>query len=121
LVALESFAEPVVLIAGGYDKGLDLSGFAAEAARLVKALVVMGRTGAAIADAALEANPALPVIRAANIKEAVRSARGAAEAGEVVLLSPACASYDDFENFAERGRRFAQEVTKLEEDGRGRT
>jgi UDP-N-acetylmuramoylalanine--D-glutamate ligase len=111
--ALESFTEPLVLIAGGSEKGVDLTRFAAKAARRVRALVVIGKTGEKIASAALAANPRLKVLRPRDFRGAVREAYGAAEKGDVVLLSPACASFDMFNNFEERGdlfRRYAREL-----------
>jgi len=111
--ALESFTVPVVLIAGGHDKGLDLTRFAEKAAASAKALVVMGATGGAIAEAARRARGDLAVFEAAGLGEAVEAAFGAAAAGEAVVLSPACASYDMFANFEERGEKFAGEVRTL--------
>jgi UDP-N-acetylmuramoylalanine--D-glutamate ligase len=112
--ALESFTEPVVLIAGGYDKGADLSDFASEAARKAKALVLLGATAPRIEAAAREAKAGAVVVRSADLSEAVNEARALAQAGDVVLLSPACASYDMFENFRHRGDVFRQEVGKLQ-------
>ncbi len=113
VAALESFKEPIVLIAGGYDKGLDLEPFARRAARSVKALVVIGETGDKIAKAASVQNADLRIIRPATFGEAVAAAFDEAEPGDVVLLSPACASYDMFGNFQERGERFRREVERV--------
>jgi len=112
-VALESFTEPVVLIAGGYDKGLDLVSFAERAARRVKALVVIGKTGSRIAEAALAERPDLAVLRGADFRGAIRAAFESAAGGDVVLLSPACASFDMFNNFEERGDLFRRHVEEL--------
>ncbi len=113
-VGIESFEQPLVLIAGGYDKGVDLAPFARKAARRVKALVVIGRTGAAIAEAARAENALLPILRPRTFEEAVDAAYAAAEKGDVVLMSPACASYDMFNNFQERGETFRRLVGQLE-------
>ncbi len=114
-VALESFEAPIVLIAGGYDKGLDLSGLARKAAVTVKALVAVGATAETIAAAATRARPALTVFKPASFEEAVRAAFAAAAPGDVVLLSPGCASYDLFANFRVRGDTFRRIVAKLKE------
>jgi len=112
-VALDSFAGPIVLIAGGSDKGVDLSRFARKAGLRVKALVAIGKTADAIVDEARGARSDLAVIRAGGLEEAVRSAYEAAAPGDVVLLSPACASYDMFNNFEERGDLFRAYARKL--------
>jgi len=112
-VALESFREPIVLIAGGYDKGLDLGPVSRKAARRVKALVVIGRMGARIAEAAQAEKPDLPTIAPADFRSAVKAAFDAAAPGDVVLLSPACASFDMFNNFEERGDSFRRCVREL--------
>jgi UDP-N-acetylmuramoylalanine--D-glutamate ligase len=111
--ALGSFDGGVVLIAGGYDKGVDLSAFAAAAAGRVRSLVVMGQTSGQIAGAALAANRDLAVVRAANLAEAVEAAYEAASPGDAVVLSPACASYDMFANFRERGTAFRGEFERM--------
>ncbi|MCD6405331.1 MAG: UDP-N-acetylmuramoyl-L-alanine--D-glutamate ligase [Planctomycetes bacterium] len=113
VAALESFNEPIVLIAGGYDKGLDLGVFARRAARSVKALVVIGETGGKIAEAASAQNAELGITCPATFDEAVAAAFDEAEPGDVVLLSPACASYDMFGNFQERGEQFRREVERI--------
>ncbi|MHB8928215.1 MAG: UDP-N-acetylmuramoyl-L-alanine--D-glutamate ligase [Bacillota bacterium] len=108
---------PLVLILGGYDKGLPFD----EMARLivetgwVKAIVLAGKTAGkidqALARAAEELGRPRPENRTAGgFDEAVAGARALAAPGDIVLLSPACASYDAFNNFEERGRRFAELV-----------
>lgn len=119
VAALESFDAPVVLIAGGYDKGVPFDGLAAALlARRVRAVVLVGKAAPAIARAVEEAAarrgaPAPPLLRAASFEEAVERAAAAARPGDVVLLSPACASYDMFRDFEERGRRFKELVAEL--------
>lgn len=113
LRAVEGF-DKVVLLAGGRNKGLDLSVLRLAAPRL--------RSVVAIGEAAGEVERALadvaPVARAGSMSEAVRMARTRARPGDVVLLSPACASFDWYENYAARGDDFAREVHQLmtEED-----
>jgi UDP-N-acetylmuramoylalanine--D-glutamate ligase len=108
LHAVGSF-ESVVLIAGGRNKGLDLSVLAGAAAH-VRAVVALG-------EAAPEVHQAfegkVPVAVAASMHEAVQHADTFAEAGDVVLLSPACASFDAYASYAERGDDFAAEVRRL--------
>jgi len=102
--ALESFGEPVVLIAGGKGKGQDFAPLAAAARGRVHHTVVIGEDGPTIASALLAA--AIPVLPAASLAEAIDTARAVAAPGDVVLLSPACASFDMFDNFEHRGDVF---------------
>ena len=108
--ALEGFAGPLVWIAGGRDKGLDFSELAACAAGRVRAAVLIGEAADKLA-AALAGR--VEVHRAAGIDEAVLRAAELARPGDVVLLSPACASQDQFRDFEERGERFRQAVAAL--------
>ncbi len=106
--ALAGF-DHVVLIAGGRNKALDLGGLRAQASRL--------RTVVAIGEAAGEIETAfggaVPVVRAASMRDAVRAAIAHARPDDAVLLSPACASFDWYESYAERGDDFAREVRLL--------
>jgi len=117
-VALEAFDEPKVVIAGGYDKGVAFDELGVRIARHAKAVVLMGQTAGRIAQA-IEANGEaareVPVSFAASLGEAVQLARRQAVRGDVVLLSPACASYDMFDNFQQRGQRFVDLVRQLGE------
>jgi len=108
--ALESYDVPIVLIAGGRDKGADFGALVAAAAAHVRHAVVLGEAAPAI-ERALSGS--VPTERAATLRDAVRAAAAAAESGDVVLLSPACASFDMFADFEERGRRFKAEVLAL--------
>jgi UDP-N-acetylmuramoylalanine--D-glutamate ligase len=107
--ALASFSEPIILIAGGRNKGIDLEPLAQAIAKRATALVAMGETGDELArrvrDAGLD-----KVDRAADLRDAVRKAAALAPPGSVVLLSPAFTSYDMFENYEDRGRRFKSTV-----------
>ncbi len=112
--ALEGFARPLVWIAGGRDKGLDFSELAACAAGRVRAAVLIGEAADKLA-AALAGR--VEVHRAAALDEAVRRAAELARPGDVVLLSPACASQDQFRDFEQRGERFRQAVAALAQTG----
>ena len=117
VVALEAFAEHVVLIAGGRPKVHDFSVLAQTIAKRGSDLVVMGEAAEEIAAAARAAGVGV-VETAADLSEAVARARRHARAGDVVLLSPACASFDMFRNMAERGRSF-KEITRMLASSRG--
>lgn len=108
ICALRSFETgQVILIAGGYDKKVPFDGFGREIAARARALVLLGTTADKIAQAAHRARfPSERVHRVGTLEEAVALARRIARPGHVVVLSPACASYDQFRNFEERGRMF---------------
>jgi UDP-N-acetylmuramoylalanine--D-glutamate ligase len=95
----------VHLILGGQAKGQDFSSLRDEVARAARRVYVIGVDGPVIA-AAMEG--VAPIERCGDLAEAVRRARRLAEAGEWVLLAPACASFDQFSGYAERGDRFAE-------------
>lgn len=120
VTALRAFDTPVVLIAGGYDKRTPFDLMAREAVRRARAVVLIGATADAIETAigengaAVSAGAESPVIaRADTLDDAVRQSAGLARPGDVVVLSPGCASYDMFTNFEERGQRFKQAVAAL--------
>ncbi len=118
IAALESFARPVVLIAGGYDKKIPFDELGERIVERVRVLVLLGRTApkirAAVEAAAARRGVGGPeVLAAADLREAVSLAASAARPGDVVLLSPACASYDMFRNYEERGRLFKELVRAL--------
>ncbi|MEW6047643.1 MAG: cyanophycin synthetase, partial [Bacillota bacterium] len=117
VAGLLAFQEPVVLIAGGYDKHLPFAEFARVAAERCRHIVLLGQTAPAIERALRQAEEETgrPVSyeRVESFEAAVRAARAAARPGDVVLLSPACASYDMFHNFEERGARFRQMVQAM--------
>jgi UDP-N-acetylmuramoylalanine--D-glutamate ligase len=113
-VALQSFPDPVVLIAGGRDKGQDFRPLAPLVARHVRHIVLIGEGAAAMA----RAWPDVSQERAGSLADAVRAAFEAARgSGAVVLLSPGCASFDMFRDYEDRGRRFKYEVTRLAAGG----
>ncbi|OPX88373.1 MAG: UDP-N-acetylmuramoylalanine--D-glutamate ligase [Pelotomaculum sp. PtaB.Bin104] len=107
--ALEAYEQPIVLIAGGKNKGNDFAEFADKIVERVKFLVVLGQCAEQIADAA-KARGFDRIFYASSFKEAVLLAHQAATAGNVVLLSPACASWDMFNNYEERGELFKKLV-----------
>lgn len=118
VAGLKSFPEKVILIAGGYDKHIGFEPLAEEAVKSVKALYLCGHTAEKI-KAAVEAAEGfdaekLPVIVMEDFTETVLAASAAAEEGDVVILSPACASFDKFKNFAERGKRFKEIIGGLD-------
>lgn len=110
--ALQSFPEPMVLIAGGRDKGSDFTLLRRLVAERVKALVLMGEAADKIERAM---DRVVRTSRVENMEEAVAKAFALAEEGDCVLLSPACASFDMFCDFEDRGRKFKEAVEKLAE------
>ncbi len=110
--ALESMKRPTVLIAGGMDKGTDFYDFIKCFEGKVKALVLLGETAKKIEKQALKLNFD-KIYRVADLEKAVYKAKELAETGDAVLLSPACASWDMFKNFEERGRLFKSIVRRL--------
>ncbi|HEX2173270.1 MAG TPA: UDP-N-acetylmuramoyl-L-alanine--D-glutamate ligase [Dehalococcoidia bacterium] len=117
LAALQSFQEPIVLLAGGRDKHLPWEGLAREIARRCRAVVVFGEAADLIAGVLAETPGAPAAVRAASVRDAVRQAADLARPGDVVLLSPGCTSYDQFRDFEERGRVFKQAVAALPDGG----
>ena len=115
VTALRAFDSPVVLIAGGYDKGTSFDDMASEAVRRARAVVLIGATADAIERAIRkDGTTDAPVLaRADTLADAVRQSAGLARPGDVVVLSPGCASYDMFINFEERGQRFKEAVDAL--------
>jgi UDP-N-acetylmuramoylalanine--D-glutamate ligase len=104
----------LVLIAGGEGKGQDFSPLAAVVARHTRAVVLIGRDAPMLRQALQGAG--VPLIDAASMLDAVQRAAEQAQAGDAVLLSPACASFDMFEHYVQRGEAFAQAVQALAED-----
>ena len=109
--ALESMTKPVIWIVGGQDKGNDYSGLKDLVAAKVKAIVCLGLENQPIKEAFGQIVPSVFESKSAN--EAVQVAYLIANPGDVVLLSPACASFDLFENFEDRGKKFKQAVMDL--------
>lgn len=112
LKALESIDQPIWLIAGGRDKGGDFSRLAPAIHQRVKRLVLIGEAAPLMANAMKEYQG---IERAGTLREAVELAASEADAGDVVLLSPACASFDMFADYQDRGRQFKALVQSLQE------
>ena len=112
LKALESIDQPIWLIAGGRDKGGDFSRLAPAIHQRVKRLVLIGEAAPLMANAMKEYQG---IERAGTLREAVELAASEADAGDVVLLSPACASFDMFADYQDRGRQFKALVQSLPE------
>jgi UDP-N-acetylmuramoylalanine--D-glutamate ligase len=108
--ALESFHEPVVLIMGGRDKGGSYRELEALLQQKVTHLIVMGESAPIIAKAFRDI---VPIHAAADMGDAVRQAAGCAQEGQVVLLSPACASFDMYTSYHARGEDFCRHVQQL--------
>lgn len=139
IAALQSFDEPIILIAGGYDKNISFDELGVEIARKAKAAILIGRTAPKIETAVKNAQKYLAPsftggsrdkryktrpkrsqrirntkIQFANsLQQAVNLANQLAQPGDIVLLSPACASYDMFDNYRQRGSKFTRLVSKL--------
>lgn len=117
IAGLRSFNQKIILIAGGYDKKIPYEPLAPEILAHVKTLVLMGATGprieAAVRGCAGFDESALTILHADSMQRAVELARGAAQPGDVVSLSPASASFDLYPNFEVRGRDYKNIVNNL--------
>ena len=117
IAGLHSFHQKVILIAGGYDKKIPFEVLGKEVQNHVKTLVLTGHTAEKIQKAVVESegyqagHPS--ILMEPDFKQAVLKASQAAEEGDVVILSPACASFDHFKNFAQRGQTFKAIVNEL--------
>lgn len=109
---LEGFMEPVVLIAGGKDKGVDFRPLRDALARRARAAVLFGEARGRMEK---ELSGTVPLRVVATLEDAVREAAGLARPGDVAVLSPACSSFDQFRNFEERGEAFRAAVRELPE------
>ena len=117
IAGLNSFDEDIVLIAGGYDKNLDYTPLAKPILEKVKTLILIGATSSKIFDAVKEEEEKegkdISIYMCENLQETVNLAKRYSKKGEVVLFSPASASFDMFKNFAERGNKFKDLVNNL--------
>ncbi|MHA6247329.1 UDP-N-acetylmuramoyl-L-alanine--D-glutamate ligase [Pontibacter sp. CAU 1760] len=109
--ALEGIKQPIIWIAGGVDKGNDYSSLVELAREKVKVLVCLGKDNEKLKQAFGRVVPILA--ETTSIDYAVRLSRSLATPGDVVLLSPACASFDLFNNYEHRGQRFKEAVEKI--------
>ena len=126
IAALEAFEQPVIIIAGGYDKNLPFDELGEKIAERAKAAILIGQTAPKIRCSILDArysngkrqeskieNPESRIKTVDSLEKAVDLAHKLAVPGDVVLLSPACASYDMFDNFEHRGKEFLTLVRAL--------
>jgi UDP-N-acetylmuramoylalanine--D-glutamate ligase len=118
IAGLRSFDQKVILIAGGYDKKIPFDELGVEITKRVKLLILTGTTATKIR-AAVESAPGYrgddpEILEIDDFQEAVLAAHRAAQPGDVVILSPACASFDRFKNFMLRGQAFKQIIHGLE-------
>lgn len=110
VAALQGYERKVVLIAGGDAKGADMNELAPAIKAKAKGVVLMGKDAEKIK---LALNGSVPCFLATNMKDAVKIAAGLADKGESVLLSPACASLDQYQNYQDRGNKFTKAVLEL--------
>ena len=119
LSGLNAFKEKIVLIAGGYDKNLDYTPLAKPIIDKVKTLILIGQTSGKIYDVVKEElekeNKTLDIYMCETLEETIPIAKKSAKSGDVVLFSPASASFDMFKNFADRGNQFKNLVRNLKE------
>ena len=117
IAGLNSFDKKLIIIAGGYDKHIPFDPFAKKAITNIKLLILTGATADAIESCVRKQDgfeqSGLEIVRVKDIKEAVAVARERAKSGDIVSLSPACASFDAFPNFAVRGNYFKELVNEL--------
>lgn len=117
LAGLKAAEKPVILIAGGYDKNIPFEPLAYEGYDKIKALVLIGATkdkiSAAFAKLRKEKGIEVNIFITDTLEEAVNKARGMASQGDIITLSPACASFDMFPNFEARGNTFKEIVNNL--------
>jgi len=137
ITALDAFDKPTIIIAGGYDKNLPFDKLGDKIVQKAKAAILIGQTAPKIAEAIHKAHQSLIGVAAteqsevdgpstslhsvaatqseivSSLSAAIRQVNKIAESGDVVLLSPACASYDMFENYEQRGKQFSKLVKSL--------
>lgn len=117
MACLDSFTQKLIIIAGGYDKGVPFTQLGMAIVEKVKVLVLTGDTAPAIRKAVEEADGyaegGIQIIETEDLSAAVSASRDIAREGDVVVLSPACAAFDRFKNFMERGKVFKQLVNEL--------
>jgi UDP-N-acetylmuramoylalanine--D-glutamate ligase len=112
IVAIESLpSRRTIILLGGYDKGISFDELATVVAGRAKAVVAFGATKNAILNSMEKASPAPPTVSAPDLPAALAEARKLAAPGDVILLSPACASYDHFTNYQQRGEAFVAMVS----------
>ena len=119
IAGLESFDEEIVLIAGGYDKNLDYTPIAKPIIKNVKTLILLGQTSEKIFDAVKEEleveNKKMDIYMCDSLEQTINLARKVVKPNQIVLFSPASASFDMFKNFADRGNQFKKLVNNIKE------
>lgn len=119
IAAIHAFDAPKVLILGGSEKGAEYTELVAEivSSSSIRAVIAVGKTGGRITELLADKNATVPVVRleAAAMSDFVQAATDVARPGDVVILSPASASFDMFKNYSDRGDQFIACVEKLEE------
>jgi UDP-N-acetylmuramoylalanine--D-glutamate ligase len=115
VAAINSFSEPMILLAGGKDKNLPWDRFASLVCRRVKHLIIFGEAAGIISDALIsfEKGSEITVTYCSGLKEAVMTAASKVTDGDVVLLSPGGTSFDEFHDFEDRGEAFKKWVKEL--------
>ncbi|NLK94588.1 MAG: UDP-N-acetylmuramoyl-L-alanine--D-glutamate ligase [Clostridiales bacterium] len=117
LAGLKAFERKVILIAGGYDKHIPFKPLAFEGYTYIKELILLGATKDKIKEAFHELKEVkgveVPILIVNSLEEAVDKAREIAKKGDIITLSPACASFDMFPNFEARGNKFKEIVNEL--------
>ena len=113
IAALEAFEEPKIIIAGGYDKGLGFDELGKVIAASAKAAVLIGAVAGKIAECIKTAG-GCKIVKAESMEDAVKACSQIANTGDVVLMSPACASYDMFDNYKQRGQAFKDSVQRID-------
>ncbi len=117
IASLEAFEQSVIIIAGGYDKNIPFDELGKKIAQKAKAAILIGQTACKIEDAikrwTRDDGRGTNIKIVGSLDEAVELAKQLAANGDVVLLSPACASYDMFENFEQRGKEFVRLVKEI--------
>ena len=117
IAGLNSYNEEIVLIAGGYDKNLDYTPIAKPIVDKVKTLILLGQTSGKIYEAVKKElekqNKNLNIYMCDSLEDTVNKAKKYAKPGQIVLFSPASASFDMFKNFADRGEKFKNLVNKI--------
>ncbi len=117
LSGINAFKEDIILIAGGYDKNLDYTPLAKPIIKKVKSLILIGQTSGKIFDAVKleleKENKEIDIHMCESLEETIKLAKKVAKPGQVVLFSPASASFDMFKNFADRGNQFKELVKKI--------
>jgi UDP-N-acetylmuramoylalanine--D-glutamate ligase len=111
--SVRGFPRPLVLIAGGVDKGGSYQAMLDALDGVCKGMILIGKAAPLLRDAAASHRVSYPVIDAHDMHDAVRRATELCTNGDAVVLSPACASYDMFQNFGHRGRVFRDAVSAV--------